>query len=129
MFNIKSYFIFRVNRKYFDAIKTPFTVVSGPTDKEWVQVYRGIAAGLGKYNVSFETCVKDGDQTVTTFKQAFEAFDNKEIFRGMQLIGEALMDVYKAFEACGETDIAKALEKLAIDFIKCTESMYFINFL
>ncbi|XP_031560929.1 uncharacterized protein LOC116296948 [Actinia tenebrosa] len=109
-----------VNKKFFDAITTPFTVVSGPTDKEWVQVYRGIAAGLGKYNVSFETCAKDGEQTVETFKQAFEAFDNKQVYRGMQLIGQALIDVYKAFEACEETAIAKKLEKLANDFIKCT---------
>lgn len=113
----------RVNKKYFDAIKAPFTVTTGSTDKEWVQVYKGIAAGLGKYNVSFETCVKDGAQTVEVFKEAFEAFDNKEIYRGIQLVGEALVDIYKAFMACEETSIAKALEKLASDFIACTKGM------
>lgn len=73
--------------------------------------------------MSFETCAKDGEQTVEALKQAFEAFDNKEIYRGMQLIGQALIDVYKAFEACEETEIAKELEKLANDFIKCTAGM------
>lgn len=103
-------------------MQTPFTVTSGSQDKEWVQVYKGIAAGLGKYNVSFETCVEDGDQTVEMFKKAFEAFDNKEIYRGIQYMGQALVDIYKAFEACEETSIAKAIEKLAKDFIACTES-------
>ena len=124
--------ILRVNKKYFNAIKAPFTVTTGPTDKEWVQVYKGIAAGLGKYNISFETCVKDGAQTVEVFKEAFEAFDNKEIYRGIQLVGEALVDIYKAFMACEETSIAKALEKLANDFIACTKGMlgkgYYLHF-
>lgn len=110
-----------MNKKYFDAIQTPFTATSGPTDKEWVQVYKGIAAGLGKYNISFETCAEDGEQTVEAFKKAFEAFDNKEIYRGMQYVGQALIDIYKAFLACEETSIAKALEKLAKDFLACTE--------
>lgn len=112
----------RVNKNYFDAIQTPFTVTSGPTDKTWLQVFRGIAAGLGKYNVSFETCVEDGEQTVEAFKKAFEMFDNKEIYPGMEYIGKALMDIYKAFQACEETAIAELLEKLAQDFLACTES-------
>ncbi|KAK3714393.1 hypothetical protein QZH41_020626 [Actinostola sp. cb2023] len=110
-----------VNEKYYDAIQTPFTVSSGSTGKEWVQLYKGIAVGLGKYNISFETCVEDAAQTVDAFKKAFEAFDNKEIYRGMQFIGQALVDIYKAFMACKETSIAEALEKLAKDFIACTE--------
>lgn len=114
---------FSVNKKYFDAMKTPFTVTSGSTEKEWVQVYKGIAAGLGKYNVSFETCVEDGEQTVEAFKKAFELFDNKQIYLGMQYIGQALVDIYKAFLACKETAIAKALEKLAADFLACTKGL------
>ena len=34
------------------------------------------------------------------------------------------MDVVKAFEDCGETDIAKALEKLATDFIQCVKGKF-----
>ncbi|EDO36414.1 predicted protein [Nematostella vectensis] len=111
-----------VNKRFFDAMRVPLTVTKGSQDKEWVQVYHGIAIGLGKENVSFDKCVEDGNQTVETFKAAFEAFDNRQVWRGMQLVGQALMDIYKAFEACEETEIAKELEKLATDFIKCTES-------
>lgn len=90
-------------------------------------MFRGIAAGLGKYNVSFETCVEDGEQTVEAFKKAFEMFDNKEIYPGMEYIGKALMDIYKAFQACEETAIAELLEKLAQDFLACTESKFVVK--
>ena len=71
--------------------------------------------------MSFDKCVKDGNATVVLFKQAFDAFEDRQIYKGLQLIGQALVDVYQAFEDCGETDIAKALEKLAKDFINCVE--------
>ena len=95
--------------------------VNGTTDKEWVQVYRGIAAGLGKEGFDFEKCVKDGNHTVELFRESFAAFENNEIFKGVELLGTALMEIGKAFEDCGETDIAKALEKLATDFIECVK--------
>ena len=102
-------------------MSSSLTVFNATTDKEWVQVYRGIAAGLGKEGFNFEKCVEDGNHTVTLFKESFAAFQNNDIFKGLQLFGTALMDIVKAFEDCGETDIAKAIEKLATDFIKCVE--------
>ncbi|CAH3145642.1 unnamed protein product [Pocillopora meandrina] len=110
-----------VNKKFFDAVSSSLTVFNGTEDKEWVQVYRGIAAGLGKEGFNFEKCVEDGNQTVAAFKESFDALQNKNIFKGLQLFGTALMDVVKAFKDCSETDIAKAIEKLAIDFIKCVK--------
>lgn len=111
----------RVNKRFFDAVSSSLTVFNGTEDKEWVQVYRGIAAGLGKEGFNFEKCVEDGNQTVAAFKESFDALQNKNIFKGLQLFGTALMDVVKAFKDCSETDIAKAIEKLAIDFIKCVK--------
>lgn len=102
-------------------MSSSLTVSNGTKDKEWVQVYRGIAAGLGKEGFNFEKCVEDGNQTVAAFKESFDALQNKNIFKGLQLFGTALMDVVKAFKDCSETDIAKAIEKLAIDFIKCVK--------
>lgn len=110
-----------VNKKFFDAMSSSLTATNSTTDKEWVQVYRGIAAGLGKENFNFEKCVEDGNHTVELFRESFDAFQNNDIFKGLELFGTALMDIVKAFKDCGETDIAKALEKLAVAFIKCVK--------
>ncbi|KAJ7379805.1 hypothetical protein OS493_012552 [Desmophyllum pertusum] len=110
-----------VNKRFFDAVSSSLTIFNATADKEWVQVYRGIAAGLGKEGFNFEKCVEDGNHTVALFKESFAAFQNNDIFKGLQLFGTALMDIVKAFEDCGETDIAKALEKIAKDFINCVE--------
>lgn len=110
-----------VDRRYFDAVSSSLAATNGTKDKEWIQVYRGIATGLGKESFNFEKCVEDGNHTVELFKESFAAFQKNDIFKGLQLIGTALMDVVKAFEDCGETDIAKALEKLATDFIQCVK--------
>ena len=115
------YVVFRVNKKYFDAMSSSLIGVNGTTNKEWVQVYRGIAAGLGKEGFDFEKCVKDGNHTVELFRESFAAFENNDIFKAIELLGTGLMEIGKAFEDCGETDIAKALEKLATDFIECVK--------
>ena len=111
----------RVNKRFIDAVGSSLTVINATTDKEWVQVYRGIAAGLGKEDFSFKKCVEEGNHTVALFKESFAAFQNNDVYRGLQLLGTALMDIVKAFEDCRETDIAKAIEKLAMDFVKCVK--------
>ena len=111
----------RVNKRFFDAVSSSLSVFNATTDKEWVQVYRGIAAGLGKEGFNFEKCVEDGNHTVVLFKESFAAFQNNDVFEGLHLFGTALLDIVKAFEDCGETDIAKAIEKLAMDFVKCVK--------
>lgn len=123
-FDVDEMVIFRVDRRYFDAVSSSLAATNGTKDKEWIQVYRGIAAGLGKESFNFEKCVEDGNHTVELFKESFAAFQKNDIFKGLQLIGTALMDVVKAFEDCGETDIAKALEKLATDFIQCVKGKF-----
>lgn len=110
-----------VNQRYFDAVSSSLTVMNGTLEKEWVQVYRGVAAGLGKEGFNFEKCVEDGNETLQIFRESFTAFQNNDIFKGLQLLGTALMDIAKAFKDCEETDIAKALETLAMDFIDCVK--------
>lgn len=66
-------------------MSSSLTVFNGTEDKEWVQVYRGIAAGLGKEGFNFEKCVEDGNQTVAAFKESFDALQNKNIFKGLQI--------------------------------------------
>ena len=119
--NSFSLFSLRANRQYFDAVYTSLTVTNGTSDAEWVQLYKGIASGLGKEIPNFSKCVKDGNKTVVTFKKAFDAFENRKVYEGMQLTGVALMDVVQTFNDCEQTAIAKALEKLASDFLECTK--------
>ncbi len=58
------------------------TVDHSTSDVEWVQVYKGIARGLGGINENITECVEDGNRTVETFRDAFTAFENREIFEG-----------------------------------------------
>ena len=111
----------RVNKRFVDAVSSSLTVFNATTDKEWVQVYQGIATGLGKEDVNFKKCVKDGKNTVAMFKKSFAAFQNNDFYGGLELLGTALMDIEKALQDCGETVIAKAIEKLAMDFVKCVK--------
>lgn len=111
----------RVNKRFVDAVSSSLTVFNATTDKEWVQVYRGIATGLGKEDVNIEKYVEDGKHTVAMFEKSFAAFQNNDVFGGLELFGTALMDIVKAFQDCGETAIAKAIEKLAMDFVKCVK--------
>ena len=111
----------RVNKRFVDAVSSSLTVFNATTDKEWVQVYRGIAAGLGKEDVNFKKCAKDGKHTVALFKKSFTAFQNHDAFTGLELFGIALMGIEKAFQECGETVIAKAIKKLAKDCVQCVK--------
>ena len=73
----------RVNKEY-DAVFVDFLSVYGaPEELEWVQVYRGIARGLGNLDVDFSECVEDGNHTIVTFRAAFDAFENRKIFEGV----------------------------------------------
>lgn len=73
-----------MNKRFFDAVSSTLTVFNATEKKDWVQLYRGIAAGLGKEGFNFEKCVEDGNQTVAVFKESFNAFKNKSIFKGLQ---------------------------------------------
>ena len=63
-------------------LETTATVDKGTTDLEWVQIYKGIARGLGGINDNITECVEDGNRTIETFRDSFIAFENRHIFDG-----------------------------------------------
>lgn len=57
--------------------------VSGAVQKEeWVEVYDGIARGLNNLATNLTACVKDGNHTVTAFRESFKAFEDRQIILG-----------------------------------------------
>ncbi|XP_070541534.1 uncharacterized protein [Ptychodera flava] len=111
-----------VNRQYVSVMEAVVEYSNGSKEAEWVQLYKGLAVGLGTKNTNLVKCVQDGNETVQAFHHSFDAFENREVYHGLQLLGQALMDVQKTLETCLETDIAKAIEKFIGDLIKCTKS-------
>ncbi|XP_033098846.1 uncharacterized protein LOC117102599 isoform X2 [Anneissia japonica] len=110
-----------VNRQYLNVMSTKVSYFNMSHEEAWVQLYRGLFYGLGSKNVNFDKCVEEGNATVAKFEESFEAFEDREIFKGLQLLGVALDDVRKTLMVCEETAIAKALEKFINDLVKCTE--------
>ena len=58
-------------------------VSKAPAKPDWVQVYEGIARGLGNLSTNLTACVKDGNATVEKFKESFKAFEDREIIKGV----------------------------------------------
>ena len=82
----------RVNKQYDAVLSASLTVTDSSTEPEWVQVYTGLARGLGNLNTNITACVEDGNITVAQFKAAFDAFENRRIFDGeILLIGWVLV--------------------------------------
>ena len=74
----------RVNKEYDSVLQASVMTHGATSDPEWVQVYRGIARGLGSINTNITQCVEDGNRTVETFRAAFESFKILKIFDGRQ---------------------------------------------
>ncbi|XP_077992289.1 uncharacterized protein LOC144446407 [Glandiceps talaboti] len=110
-----------VNRQFLNVLNTDVRYSNGSREATWIQLYKGLAVGLGTKNTNLVECVEDGNKTVETFIQSFEAFENREVYHGLHLLGLALEDVAKTLVTCLETDIAKAMEKFIADLIACTE--------
>ena len=72
----------RVNKEYIAVLNASLSVTDASSEPEWVQLYTGIARGLGNLNVNITECVEDGNITVATFKAAFDAFEDRRIFDG-----------------------------------------------
>ena len=63
-------------------LSASLSITGAPSEPEWVQVYTGLALGLGNLNTNITECVEDGNITVEQFKAAFDAFENRKIFDG-----------------------------------------------
>ena len=110
-----------VNQQFTSVIEGSITVSNATNATEWLQLYRGMARGLGVEAFDFEKCVKDGNLTVETFRDAFKAFENRQIIEGLHLIAQGLTDLRDALVACDETAIVQDLTKFIEDLISCTE--------
>ena len=101
-------------------MQTSLEVTKGPSDEKWVQVFRGLFNGFQIKNVSVETCVKDAETTVKYFEDAFTAFEDREIYKGLHLIGNALTGVSAAMKDCDvDSVIIAGIEKFVKDLMSC----------
>ena len=67
-------------------MEASLSITDAPSEPEWVQVYTGIARGLGNLNSNITECVEDGNITVETFRAAFDDFENRKIYDGRYII-------------------------------------------
>ncbi|XP_065062872.1 uncharacterized protein LOC135689548 isoform X1 [Rhopilema esculentum] len=111
-----------VNKRFVPAVQSSLEVTKGPSDVKWVQVFRGLFTGLHLKNVSVETCVKDAEKTVDYFEKAFAAFEDREIYKGLHLVGYGLSGATLAMKDCHiDSAIIAAIEKFVKDLISCIE--------
>lgn len=71
-----------MNKEYDAVLEASLSISDAPSEPEWVQVYTGIARGLGNLNSNITECVEDGNITVATFRAAFDDFANRKIYNG-----------------------------------------------
>ena len=110
-----------VNKQFTSVMGESISVSNATNATEWLQLYRGMVRGLGVEAFDFEKCVVDGNLTVETFREAFKAFENKQIIQGLHLLAQGLTDLRDALVACDETAIVQDLTKFIEDLIACTE--------
>ena len=100
-------------------IETTFSTSNRTYEPEWVQLYKGIALGLGNMSTDYINCVEDGNHTIETFEDAFKAFRDRNIIDGLHLFAQGLSDISDAIIACGETPISQDLLDFIRDLISC----------
>lgn len=117
-----------MNKRFVAAVKTTLEVTKGPSGEKWVQVFRGLFTGFQIKNISVETCVKDAEKTVKYFEDAFTAFEDREIYKGLHLVGYALTGVSDAMKDCDvDSVIIAGVEKFVNDLVSCIKGD--VNFL
>ena len=114
--------------RYMTEMKVPalmqnsFTTSNQTDEPEWVQLYKGIALGLGNMSTDYIECVEDGNRTIETFEDAFKAFRDRDIIEGLHLFAQGLSDISDAIIACGETPISEDLLEFIRDLISCAST-------
>lgn len=122
------------NLRYLANMRDPalmqitFTSSDRPNEPEWVQLYKGIALGLGNMSTDYITCVEDGNHTIVTFEDAFKAFRDRDVIEGLHLFAQGLSDVSNAIIACGETPISQDLLDFIRDLISCESVQDCVHF-
>ena len=114
--------------RYMTEMKGPvlmqnaFTTSKQIDEPEWVQLYKGIALGLGNMSADYINCAEDGNHTIEAFEDAFKAFRDRSVIEGLHYFAQGLDDVYTALIACGETPISQDLLDFIRDLISCESS-------
>ncbi len=85
-------------------------------------MFRGIFTGFQLKDINVETCVKDAEHVVDNFQQAFVAFEDREIYKGLNLMGQGLNSTALAMKDCKVTStIVSGIEKFAKDLMSCVK--------
>lgn len=120
--------------RYMTKMKEPalmqvtFSTSNQTDEPEWVQLYKGIALGLGNMSTDYIKCVEDGNRTIETFEDAFKAFRDRDIIEGLHLFAQGLSDISDAIIACGETPISQDLLDFIKDLISCATTEDCLHF-
>lgn len=109
-------------------MQTTFVTSNRTYEPEWVQLYKGIALGLGNMSTDYINCVEDGNRTIETFEDAFKAFRDRNIIEGLHLFAQGLSDVSDAIIDCGETPISQDLLDFIRDLISCESTADCVHF-
>ncbi|XP_074641117.1 uncharacterized protein LOC141898875 [Tubulanus polymorphus] len=110
-----------VNREFTSVIHTDLISSSSSKDANWEQLFKGMLRGLGEETrMNITECVKDGEKTVADFHNAFTSFTAGKFDEGLRNIGFGLKDLYEAFMACSETEIAFKIIGFIKSLISCT---------
>jgi len=112
-------FRYLVNRKPLDVLRV-LIKISGTSDlTPEEQLFNGITIGLGEKAWNFANCSTDLMATFDLFRTAFASFDNGDVYKGMNQLGEAIDDYGESMALCGNTAIATAIRTFARDLISC----------
>ena len=80
-------------------------------------------------NVSVETCVKDAESVVDNFEKAFAAFEDREIYKGLHLVGYGLTGAVSAMKDCNiEKEVVAGIEKFVKDLVSCIKGLPVVLF-
>ena len=112
--------LYSVDRRFVAATSTSLQVTGGPTDEDWVQVFRGIFQGMNINSTDVKTCVKDATNVPLHLEASFRAFEDRAIFKGLHLFGVAIGDVVAGMEDCGvEQALTGRIKTFVTDLVAC----------
>ena len=95
----------------------------GPSDVEWVQIFRGIFKGMNLTTVKdIKSCVKDASDVPLHLKASFQAFEDRAVYKGLHLLGLAIGDVVSGMEDCGvEKAVTGRVRTYVTDLVSCVD--------
>ena len=103
-------------------MRNTFTTSNQIDEPDWIQLYKGIALGMGNMSTDYIKCAEDGNHTIEAFEDAFKAFRDRNVFEGLHYLAQGLDDIYTALIACGETPISQDLLDFIRDLLSCQSS-------